>query len=399
MFSKLNAWLHLWLGLVSGIVVVILSVTGCVLVFQEELKYLFSGYTRVTPQAADTQVPPSTIYRNVKAAHPDKEVISAWYWGLNKSVRVSLADSDHYVYVNPYTGAIIAEVDHEDLFHFMDEGHRHLWMDPAIGRPIVGWSTFIFFLLLISGIILWWPKKWKKRQLKQAFTINWRGRFKRVNYDLHNVLGFYALTLAFIMAFTGLIMSFPWVRQQVVWITGGHPQKPQTEVQHAHDEHETLPDALDAVDHVWLTVRQSIARYNKEAVIVHFPHEHTHEDEADHDHDDEPIYACTDMINGTWRDLLFDRHTLTLLPNAQKPMHETNLTEWTMRSNYGLHTGYVGGITTKILYFIASLICASLPITGFYIWWGKQRKRKKGAKQERRGSRKGITAGGKLTHR
>ncbi len=190
MFSKINAWLHLWLGLISGIVVIILSITGCVLVFEEELNYLFTDYIGVTPRTADEQLPPSAIYESVQVAYPGREVRSAWYYGLNKSVKVSLAGSDTLVYVNPYTAAILAAVNHEDIFHFMDEGHRHLWMDPTIGRPIVGWATFIFFLIIISGLILWWPKKWNRRQSRQAFTINWKAKLKRVNYDLHNVLGF-----------------------------------------------------------------------------------------------------------------------------------------------------------------------------------------------------------------
>ena len=40
----------------------------------------------------------------------------------------------------------------------------------------------------------------------------------------------------------------------------------------------------------------------------------------------------------------------------------------------GLHVGQIGGLTTKIIAFLASLICASLPITGFIIWWGKRKK-------------------------
>lgn len=44
--------------------------------------------------------------------------------------------------------------------------------------------------------------------------------------------------------------------------------------------------------------------------------------------------------------------------------------------NYSLHVGAIGGLTTKIIYFTASLICASLPITGFYIWLGRKKKQK-----------------------
>src|SRR5690606_9793786 len=115
-----------------------------------------------------------------------------------------------------------------------------------------------------------------------------------------NVLGFYSLTLALLMGLTGLIMSFPWMRKSVIWLTGGYPKKPQTEqlMEQPPPEPEVIPDALWAADEVWLKVRTQVARYNKEAVIVHYPHDHHHDGEAD-DHHEEPIYACTDMINGT----------------------------------------------------------------------------------------------------
>ena len=370
MFSRINAWLHLWLGLIAGIVVIIVSVTGCVLVFEAELKYLFTDYIRVDEQEAEMQVPPSAIYQSVSAQYPDKEVASVWYYGLDKSVKVNLEGSDSLIFVNPYTAEILGVVDHEDFFHFMDEGHRHLWLPLAIGRPIVGWATFTFVVLLISGTILWWPKTGRRRHLRQAFTVNWKGRFKRINYDLHNVLGFYALTFAAVMALTGLIMSFPWFRQSVVWTTGGYPDTPKAQVVSAGTPPDsvvaTLNEPLWVADQIWYTVRREIARHNTEAVIVHFPHD-----------DEREVYACTDMYAGAWRDLYFDRSTLALLPRSAKPMADTNPTEWTMRSNYGLHTGEVGGLTTKILYFFASLICASLPITGFYIWWGKKAKKRK----------------------
>ncbi|MNV67831.1 hypothetical protein D3C71_1606450 [compost metagenome] len=87
------------------------------------------------------------------------------------------------------------------------------------------------------------------------------------------------------------------------------------------------------------------------------------------------------MANGTWRDLNFDRNTLELTGRKQGPIDDANATEWLMRSNYALHTGFIGGMTTKIIYFLASLICATLPITGFYIWWGKKKKTVKKSKK------------------
>jgi uncharacterized iron-regulated membrane protein len=43
--------------------------------------------------------------------------------------------------------------------------------------------------------------------------------------------------------------------------------------------------------------------------------------------------------------------------------------------NYDIHVGAVLGIPGKILAFLASLIAASLPVTGFYIWWGRRNKK------------------------
>jgi len=363
--KKINDWLHLWLGLVSGIIVIILSITGCVLVFEQEIKELTTSYINVDPQATEKQLPPSALYNKVQAQYPELRIESAWYYGLDKSVKVSLENSDSIAYVNPYTGAVLALVDHEDLFHVMDEGHRHLWLPVRIGRQIVGWGTFVFVIISITGIILWWPKRWNKRMLKQSLTINTKAKWKRINYDLHNVLGFYSLSLALVMGLTGLIMAFPWMRKSVMWLSGGMP--PRVKVEKVEPpENEKLADALVVADKIWYKVRQEIAAYNKESVIIHYPHE-----------EETTVYACTDMHAGRWRDLSFDRNTLDLLPRTQKRIDDSNTAEWISRSNFGLHTGFIGGLTTKILYFIASLICASLPITGFYVWWGKKMKKPK----------------------
>ncbi|WP_437920321.1 PepSY-associated TM helix domain-containing protein [Sphingobacterium sp. LRF_L2] len=380
-FKKLNAWLHLWLGLVSGIIVVVLSITGCALVFQEEIKY---DFLYSIPKEADRQgeqLPPSILYQKIKDQYPDKEIGSLWYYGDQKPVKVGIDHGETLLFINPYTGEIFAEVDHEDFFHFMDEGHRHLWLPPAIGRPIVGWATAIFLFITISGLILWWPKKWNKRAVKQSFTITWKAKIKRVNYDLHNVLGFYSLILALVMAFTGLIMSFPIVRQSVMWMAGGMPKREKMMPITEKPAENNLEDALMMADKVWVKVRTEIAVLNKSAVIVHVP-----------EPDEDVIYACTDMYQGTWRDLRFNRYNGELLANSPPPIVNTTTAQWISRSNFALHTGYIGGIGTKILYFIASLICASLPITGFYIWYFKKWKKSKGPKGKATKNRTGLSS-------
>jgi len=81
------------------------------------------------------------------------------------------------------------------------------------------------------------------------------------------------------------------------------------------------------------------------------------------------------MINGSWRYIDLDQHTLEELPSSQSKLKDEQLADWLRRNNFSLHVGAIGGITTKIIFFLVSLICATLPITGFYIWWGKRNKK------------------------
>ncbi|WP_257094754.1 PepSY domain-containing protein [Sphingobacterium sp. E70] len=57
MLSKINAWLHLWLGIAAGIPVIILGITGCVLVFEHDIKELTTNYIQVTAQKSEEQLP------------------------------------------------------------------------------------------------------------------------------------------------------------------------------------------------------------------------------------------------------------------------------------------------------------------------------------------------------
>ncbi|SHL51341.1 PepSY-associated TM helix domain-containing protein [Flavobacterium saccharophilum] len=367
-FSKINAWLHLWLGLASGIVVLIMGITGCILVFEQEIKQLTSPWLNVEAQSADKILPPSKIYASVKKALPKKDIHGLWYNGLDKTIKVDI-ESDSLIYVNPYNGKITGMVDHEDFFHEMDEGHRYLWLGEELGTTITSWATLIFFFLLISGLILWFPKKWNKTAVNNSFKIKWSARFKRLNYDLHNVLGFYSLILAFLIALTGLIMSFHWVRESTYWITGGFTNEEVKKEVVAEVKTDSLSKSkynmLTASDIIFNKVRKEIAQENKEAVIINFP-----------DEPNDDFYACTDMKNGNWRDLYFNSKTLELLPNSRKYIGNEKFHDWLSRSNYSLHVGAIGGLPTKIIYFTASLICASLPLTGFYIWLGRKKKKK-----------------------
>ena len=378
MFKKINAWLHLWLGLASGIIVFIVALTGCLLVFEQEFKSLTQPWLRAERPANAPYLLPSQIREKVAPLLSGKEITGIWYYGHGKSAKLSM-DSDSAVYVNPYNASIIGIVNEEDIFHFILDGHTALWVEAKrgelnIGAEIVEYSTLIFFVLLVSGLVLWWPKKWNKANRDKSFKIKWSAKFKRINYDLHNVLGFYSLTIALVITLTGLIMGFAWVSKSVYWLSSGG-SSPTPSVQAVSDTNRIIPNlGMSNVDKAFMRGISQIGTYNKDAIIVSFPDELS-----------EPIELCTDMHNGSWRYVYLDQYTLAELPSSQVHIDKLNLADWLRRTNYATHVGAIGGIFTKIIYFIASLICATLPLTGTYVWWGRSKwgKTKKDKKSKR----------------
>uniref|UniRef100_UPI00356902EA PepSY domain-containing protein n=1 Tax=Lutibacter sp. TaxID=1925666 RepID=UPI00356902EA len=72
--------------------------------------------------------------------------------------------------------------------------------------------------------------------------------------------------------------------------------------------------------------------------------------------------------------LQFDQYSGKLL--KERNHKNKNFGEKIINANYDIHVGAILGIPGKIIAFIASLICASLPLTGFLIWIGRKRKNK-----------------------
>jgi uncharacterized iron-regulated membrane protein len=89
-----------------------------------------------------------------------------------------------------------------DFFLIVEKLHRFLLLPEEIGKHVTGIATIIFVFMLITGIILWWPKKWKNAV--QNFKIRWKAKWRRKNYDWHRSTGFYLAVPALVVALTGL---------------------------------------------------------------------------------------------------------------------------------------------------------------------------------------------------
>lgn len=361
--------IHLWLGFTSGLLVFVIAVTGCIYAFQEEIQDLTQPYRFVESQ--DRQfLPPSVLKAAAEEKLADKHIHAVQYLAPNRAALVIYysIDPEYYylVYVNPYTAEVLRVKDMStDFFAFILDGHFYLWLPPAIGQPVVATTTLVFVVMLISGIVLWWPRK--KKNAKQRFTIRWNARRRRVNYDLHNVLGFYASSIALILALTGLVWGFQWFANGLYTVTGGEKTLLYSEPE---SDTTTLYSAdQPVIDKIYEIMK---AEYpHARSIEVHIPETNA-----------SVVGANANSEEGTYWKLdyrYFDQHTLEELPvdHIYGRFKEATAADKLLRMNYDIHTGAVLGLPGKILMFCAGLICASLPVTGVYIWWGRKSKRRK----------------------
>jgi uncharacterized iron-regulated membrane protein len=388
-FKRINNWLHLWLGLISGIILLIVCLTGCIWVFNEEITGLLEPETKVEWQNKPV-LSPAQLTAIAAKLHPDK-VPSYANYQQGRTIDLNLRNvgatdrrsGNTVLKINPYTGQVVSTTIHQkgetDFFRFILNGHRFLWMPPKIGRPIVNYGTLIFVVLLITGLIWWYPKKWNKSTRDKSFKIKWGASFKRVNLDLHNVLGFYALLFLAAIALTGMVYGIKWYSEGLYWVTSGG----KTLTEYKRLESDSLQKGKyyapsQAIDLAWSTVvkkhPKSMGFYysfpdtaNAKAVI------------------DISVYPNKGQFYNR-ASYTFDQHTLKEIKRLDAysvPYEQASASQKLRKMNYDIHVGSILGFPGKVLAFLVTLIGASLPVTGFLVWYGRKFKKKKGGKQKK----------------
>src|SRR5690606_11386378 len=96
--------------------------------------------------------------------------------------------------------------------------------------------------------------------------------------------------------------------------------------------------------------------------------------------EEDPIEIIAYQNNGSWynrNEYYFDQYTLERYRAQGDVYEEAAFADQLMELNYDIHVGAVWGLPSKILAFLVSLVTASLPVTGFLVWWNKRKKKKK----------------------
>ena len=370
-FKKAVFQLHKILGLATGLVVFLVAITGCCWAFREEIESLYDGYKKVDPQQTAILTP--TEAKDIATAvFPQQTIHGTLFKKKDDAIEVIFYDAEpefyQSVFLNPYSGKIIQIDDHlSGFFPFILKGHMRLWLPKKIGEQVVGVSILIFIFILISGFILWLPKK--RKNLKQRIKFDWKKntKWKRKNFDLHSIIGFYVCALALILAFTGSVMSYNWLQYGYYKSVGG-----EKEASFIIPENQSGADNNDSIAPMdYLIVKLQKESPNATAYELHYPKT-----------PEESIYVEVSNSEGLYYDAdyrFFDQNTLEEIetPSIYGKYKNAKVADKILRMNYDIHIGAIGGIAGKIIAFLVSLLIASLPVTGVLLWYGRNYKKKK----------------------
>ena len=400
--------IHLWLSVPFGIIITLICFSGAMLIFEPEITRAVNSDVYYVSDVKGDPLPLGNLLEEVKSTLPDSVSITGVtvFKDRQRTYQVNLSKPRRSsVFVDQYTGHITGRYERIGFFSTMFKLHRWL-LDSAnphgeglkIGKMLVGISTLIFVIALISGIVIWWPraKANLRKSLSISFSNGWKGFWK----GLHVAGGMYALVFVLAMALTGLTWSFDWYRTAFYAVCGVE-HTPRNFAQTTSTRSDNTQNGErkgrggrgegrhgrgDAENGD--TGRREGRRGEGRRQHSEFGRWQQVYDELSEQNPDAPQITISPesatVTLGTAGNsrasdkYAFDRRSgeLTLTTAYTDSVPADILRGWI----YSIHTGSLGGILTRILWLLGALLGASLPLTGYYIWIKHLRNPKKHAK-------------------
>jgi uncharacterized iron-regulated membrane protein len=238
------------------------------------------------------------------------------------------------------------------FMNFVNGFHTHLLVEAhrETGKLIVGVASILLLFLSCSGLVLWWRRK--------LFVVNWSATPRRINFDLHNMLGAFCSIFLFCFSLTGIALTWDESTSKFVnWVTRsvGMPLTPEMP--------QPSPDAAPlGVDQILAAAQAALPGTEIDSLSIHpgepvdlrmkFPEDRT------------PVGRSR-----VWLDPYTGR-VLNVWSTRTAPIGFRINRMWLRE----IHSGDILGWPTRMLACIVSLILPILTITGTLIWWHRSRR-------------------------
>ncbi|PKG81411.1 PepSY domain-containing protein [Colwellia sp. 75C3] len=209
-------WLHLILGCSAAIFIFLMSITGVALTYERQMIKAAERADYPAAPTSSTPILPMSELLIIAKGYPTKKIAEIVIENQDNAPIIVKDGRKKVAYLNPYTGAELAVPGQntKTFFSKLRAFHRWLTFDGKFsetGRWVNGIANIIFLVLILSGLYLWLPKRFKSRAFKQRLTLsgNYPNKSAR-NYQWHNVFGVYMAPVLFVLVVTALFFSFKW---------------------------------------------------------------------------------------------------------------------------------------------------------------------------------------------
>lgn len=369
--KKLLHKIHLWLSIPLGLIITVICFTGATLVFEQDItRTLNKDLYQVEVPHGKERLNPSDVINIIQKRHDEMKIS---YVSIPKAAdatyQISFSNGGKKVlFVNPYTGESIGWSKSYPFFQTMRKLHRWFLDAPkskgsmSTGKLIVGISTIAMTIILISGLVIWIPRT--RKALKNRLTVACNKGTRRLIYDSHVALGFYATIFLLIMALTGPTWSFGWYREAAYSLLGAEPQHQSQQAGHGHGHNEKKENGR--------TERQQENSIAYDAALKEIQSIYSEYNYIKLGKNEATVSLNKNGYRQKADNIKFNPKTGEI---TEIRKFEDNSVRQNLRGLiYSLHVGTWGGPITKIIYFLAALTGATLPLSGYYLWLRKRRK-------------------------
>lgn len=359
-FRKVIFWMHLISGVVAGIFIFIMCVTGALLSFEKNIiAFAERDMSQIVVPADAARLSTGEIVARAVEARPGAKPSAV---ALQNDPRAAVLVSfgrDGQVYVDPYTGAITGEgaTGVRSFFRTMTDWHRWLALsgeNRQIGKSIMDAANFLFLFLAVSGVYIWFPRQWTRKHFGAVLWFRRTTSGKARDFNWHNVIGFWCSLVLIILTLTGVIISYQWASNLLYTLTGNEVPRPQQQqsapggTKAPEEQKSALPENIEAA------VRTAENHTSWKSLSLRLP---VTKDEA--------VFTVDEGIY--WN--IFARSTLTVDAKTGavvkwEPYGEQNAARQLRSWARFTHTGETGGFIGQLIGCIACLGGAVLVWTG-----------------------------------
>lgn len=228
---------HFYAGVFAIPFVILLALTGAIYLFKPYYEHWQERDYRNLPVTGEALLPNEQINAAIAAIEGGKFLNYRLPQAPNDAVLISVqAGTLWRVWVNPYTGEVLAKVRNSDqLMNIVKTLHGELLLGD-VGSILVELAACWAIVLIVTGLYLWWPRSARGMagivypRLRYGSRVFWR--------DLHAVTGMWISAFALFLLITGLPWALVWgnALKEVRAFNAAPVQQDWT--QNRHEEHQ-----------------------------------------------------------------------------------------------------------------------------------------------------------------